>query len=180
MKKLLFFIIIAYLILLQPKYVQAVAPVSEPSAQIHMELASERKTDHRANILKGYLTIYHSPLVNYCEKIVTEADKYRIPWTWIVAISGVESTFGQAIPPSSYNGWGWANGTFAFKNWDDGIETVSKSLREEYLDKGADTVDKIAPIYAPPSTTWAGKVAYFIGKIESFSDQNIHELPISL
>jgi hypothetical protein len=86
----------------------------------------------------------------------------------VAAISGVESTFGKRVPVNSYNAYGWNNGNFSFESWSDSIETVSKALRENYYDKGATSIDRVARRYAPPSSTWSWKVKYFMGKIDSF------------
>jgi hypothetical protein len=83
----------------------------------------------------------------------------------------VESTFGKQIPSYSYNAYGWNNGNFRFKSWEDSIEIVSKALREKYFDRGLNTPYKIGPVYAPPSKTWASKVSFFMQKIEDFDPQ---------
>jgi hypothetical protein len=121
--------------------------------------------DERPSILKNYLRSHKSPLAEYSENIINTADKYNINWKLVVAIAGVESTFGKRIPINSYNAYGWANGNFYFKSWEESIETVTKTLRLKYIDRGYDTVEKIAPIYAPPSSSWAWKVNYFINQI---------------
>lgn len=122
--------------------------------------------DNRTQQLQAYLTSHNSPLAPYAKVFVAKADEYQLDWRLVPAISGVESTFGKNLPRNSYNAYGWNGGNFTFKNWEDGIDTVSKTLRVNYIDKrGADTVWEIASIYAPPSTTWAGKVNYFMEKI---------------
>ena len=123
--------------------------------------------DTRSQRLKTYLASHNSPLTPYAGVFVEKADQYELDWKLVASIAGVESTFGKQIPSSSYNAYGWNGGNFYFKNWEDGIGTVSKTLREKYMDKwGADTVWEIAPYYAPPSTTWAYKVNYFMEQIE--------------
>jgi len=84
----------------------------------------------------------------------------------VAAISGVESTFGKRIPENSYNAYGWANGNYYFESWEDSIAIVSKTLREKYYDRGATTLNQIARRYAPPSSSWAWKVNYFMEKID--------------
>lgn len=123
--------------------------------------------DKRALKLKKFLLKVNSPLADYSQVFVDAADKYDVDWKLVPAISGVESTFGRFIPANSYNAYGWNNGNFAFKDWPQSIEVVNKTLRENYINKGATTVERIAPIYAPPSNTWAGKVRYFMTKIEA-------------
>jgi len=127
--------------------------------------------DSRAEKLKLFLESYGSPLADYAQDFVAAADKNEIDWKLVPAITGVESTFGKQIPYQSYNAYGWCNGDYRFESWEQSIEYVSKYLKEKYYDRGLDKPEKIAPIYAPPSSTWAGKVIYFMQKIECFNDQ---------
>jgi hypothetical protein len=122
--------------------------------------------DIRVNRLETFFLSYNSPLAKYSDKFIEVADKYNIDWRLIPAITGVESTFGKRIPQSSYNAYGWANGKYRFSSWDESIEVVGKTLREKYYDREAQTIKLIARRYAPPSSTWAGKVKYFMQKIE--------------
>jgi hypothetical protein len=107
-------------------------------------------------------------LAEYAEELVAASDKYGLDWRLVPAISGVESTFGKHIPKGSYNAYGWANGDYRFKSWEDSIEIVSQTLRTKYIDRGAPSINKIARRYAPPSTTWARNVKFFMYKIEAF------------
>ncbi len=126
------------------------------------------KADFRVVKLQAFLAQYDSPLTPYAQVFVDRADEYQIDWRLVPAITGVESTFGKQIPFNSYNAYGWNNGNYYFKSWEDSIEIVSKALREKYLDRGLDTPYKIGRVYAPPSPFWGGKVNHFINKIESF------------
>lgn len=127
----------------------------------------DQVADPRVAELRSFLEKYNSPLAAYAQKLIVEADKNGLDWRLIPAISGVESTFGKNIPADSYNAYGWVNGAYKFTSWDNSIETVAKTLRQNYLDRGALSIDEIARIYAPPSTTWAGKVRYFMLKIDA-------------
>lgn len=122
--------------------------------------------DYRVENLKNFLDSVNSPLSPYASNFVREADKYGLDYRLVASISGVESTFGKRIPTKSYNAYGWANGNYTFKSWPDSISVVSSTLKYNYIDKGADSVYEIAKIYAPPSKTWAGKVRYFVNKID--------------
>lgn len=124
------------------------------------------KTDVRANRIRSFLVKYNSPLVPYSKLIVELADKYEIDWKLVTAISGVESTFCKAIPYNSYNCWGWRNGEHVFESYPDALEKVSKTLGNNYYKKGLDTPETIAPVYAPPSSTWARNVRFFISRLE--------------
>ncbi len=123
--------------------------------------------DLRVFKLTMFLKKYHSPLEPYASYIIQKADEYSLDWRLVAAISGVESTFGKNMPRNSYNAYGWANGVYKFHSWEESLEIVSKTLREKYVNRGADSVEKIGRIYAPPSKTWAGKVKYFMNKIDS-------------
>lgn len=146
---------------------QDVLAANEAVSSANLRQAS--KTDQRIEKLRKFLDSHNSPLLPYAETLVETADRYELDWRLVPAITGVESSFGKAIPFSSYNAYGWANGAYYFQSWEDSIEIVTKALKENYLNKGADTVEKIAPIYAPPSQTWAFKVRYFMEKIENFT-----------
>lgn len=149
----------------------------ESSATLNNPLLDTEKPDKRIRQLTLFLRFYNSPLEDYAADFVTLADKYEVDWKLVPAITGVESTFGKFIPPGSYNAYGWANGNFYFESWPDSIEIVNKTLKEKYIDRGADTVGKIGPIYAPPSKTWAAKVLYFMDKIKNFGYE-VKESPL--
>lgn len=51
-----------------------------------------------------------------------------------------------------------------FKNWSEAINTVGKGLRENYINKGAQTTDQIGHIYAE-SPTWSSKVNRFMAEL---------------
>jgi hypothetical protein len=127
---------------------------------------SDNGFDYRVENLRNFLSKFNSPLTSYAEDFVAYADLYGLDYRLIPAISGVESTFGKRIPTNSYNAYGWANGDYRFASWPDSISHVAETLKTKYIDKGAPTISKIARRYAPPSSTWGGKVSYFIGKID--------------
>ena len=140
--------------------------------------------DNRVKIIKNFLDKYNSPLAKYANTFVERADNYGIDWKLVASISGVESTFGKHIPYNSYNGWGWGvygNNVMYFSSWENGIETVSKGLRENYINKwGAENVYEIGKYYAS-SPTWASRVTYFMEKMEEFKNQKLAKnLSISL
>ena len=153
-----------FIFILSAGKVSAAVYVVDSSATLKK---SQANSDYRVRILKAYLAKHNSPLADYAGYFVETADKYNIDWRLVPAISGVESTFGKRIPANSFNAYGWANGAYKFKSWEDSIEIVTKTLREKYIDKGAPSIAKIARRYAPPSSTWAGKVKFFMRKIDS-------------
>jgi len=139
---------------------------SEPSAQLSLPKSKEVSTsDVRVVALQNVFKKYSSPLLPYSRLYVQYADIHGIDWKLLPAISGIESTFGRRHVEGTHNVYGWGGGYIYFKDWEDGIEHISRSLKEKYIERGADTIYKIGPIYAPPSKTWAWKVTYFANEI---------------
>ena len=86
----------------------------------------ESSADYRVIQLEKTLEGYGSPIAEYASVFVEYSDIYNLDWRFVASISGVESTFGKRIPKGSYNAYGWANGNYYFKSWEDSIEVVSK------------------------------------------------------
>ncbi len=130
-----------------------------------------KKLDSRAKILAAYLSNFNSPLQDNAQDFIDAADTYNLDWKMVASIAGVESTFGKHIP-GGYNAWGWGvYGTQAifFSSWRDGIFTVSKGLRENYLNKGLTDPFSINRIYAA-SPTWGTHVSFFMADLEKFAN----------
>lgn len=134
-----------------------------------MEVHSQ-EVDSRVVILEDYLKQYDSPLTKNAKDFVEAADRYELDWKLVAAISGVESTFGKRIP-GGYNGWGWGvygDQALGFESWKDGIYTVSKGLKEDYVSRGLLTPQQMNKRYAS-SPTWGTKVSYFMNDIDQFA-----------
>ena len=142
---------------------------------------NEQLIDYRVKKLRNFFSKYKSPLTKYAYAFVEEADKYGLDWRLLPAISGVESSFGHAIPYGSYNAYGWDNGKYYFDDWEDSISVVTKAMAIHYVAKGAKTVDQIAPIYNPVTPdSWAYKVKYFIKVIDKMPPQLLSTLNLSI
>lgn len=126
--------------------------------------------DARPLILKNFLELNNSPLAPYSELLVQTADKYNLDFRLIPAIAMVESTGGKVILTGSHNAWGFANGATKFASWEEAIEKVAKTLKEDYIDKGLVTPELMMPKYAPPSVVkggpWAKGVNFFFEELE--------------
>lgn len=127
--------------------------------------------DARPEIVKQYLEYYNSPLTPYSDFIIQTSDKYRLDYRLISAIAQQESNLCKVIPPGSYNCWGWgihSQGSLGFDSFEEGIETVSKGLRTQYLDKGLGTVSEIMSKYnsTSPDGAWAKGVSQFMDEME--------------
>lgn len=143
-------------------------------------ITTPKPVDKRVKILQAYLAQYNSPLQDQAKTFINDADRYGLDWKLVAAISGVESTFGKFTPGSpdypSYNAWGWGvygTQTYYFKSWDDGINTVSKGLKENYIDHGIIDPYDINRTYAA-SPTWGAHVSYFMADMDKFA-QNYQE-----
>ncbi len=55
---------------------------------------------------------------------------------------------------------------YAFNSMEEGIESLFKTIRENYIDKGLDTPEKINTKYAE-SMTWSSKINAYIDKIRN-------------
>jgi len=165
MKKLITILALTALFLFRAAPVSAQASVAESSAILKINVSD---ADRRIDTLEAFLEKYNSPLAPYSQVFIATADKYGLDWRLIPAITGVESTFGKRIPYNSYNAYGWANGEYRFTSWEESIAIVGEALRTKYEDKGAVSINQIARRYAPPSSSWAGKVKFFMRKIEAY------------
>jgi len=122
--------------------------------------------DARSQILRNYLTNIDSELLPYTDLLVETADKYNMDYRLLTAIAIKESGACRVIPPGSHNCWGWgihSKGTLTFDSYEEAIETVSKGLKEKYIDLGYVTPDQIMTKYAhKDSTTWGPDVAAYM------------------
>lgn len=175
MKKLILFLSFFITILAFSKTNTYAQQKASGSSAVLATNVSVTKENTRAKVLKKFLEKYNSPLAPYAQTFIDEADKNNLDWKFVAAISGLESTFGQQIPYDSYNGWGWGiygTNTKSFSSWDEGIQTVSQGLRDNYMNKwGATNTYEIGSIYAS-SPTWAIRVEYWMSAIEAFRLKN--------
>lgn len=52
-----------------------------------------------------------------------------------------------------------------FESYPDAIDTVGYGIAKNYYAKGRVTPAQIAPVYAPPSTTWAANVTNLMAQM---------------
>lgn len=135
----------------------------------------DQSSDYRVDSLSRFLKDQRSPMIESALTFVGAADEYGLDWRWLPAIAGKESNFGKVIPWNSYNPFGWgihSGRVMHFKNWDQAILRVAQGLQKNYFSRGADTLEEIEPIYAPPSVinghSWLKGVSYFIQRLEEF------------
>lgn len=164
-----------------PSKIQAQEKASGSSATF-ADINAQRAMDNRAQVLQKYLEAQNSPLAPYAETFVAQADANNIDWRFLAAVSGVESTFGKAVPCTNAWGYGiYGDQTRCFDSYTDAIKIISQDIREKYINQwGANDVDSIGHIYAA-SPTWSYRVNYFMNQIQAFALQPENQpLPISL
>lgn len=171
MKKLIFSLILILILLTASTHQVKAASFNVAGASAQPKERFEINADPRVIQLEKYLKYRQSPLVDQAAVFIQIADKYGLAefgLDYLVpSITGVESSFGKHYPQGSYNAYGWNSGNWYFDSWEDSIDHVTRVLRGKYIDRGADTVWKIGPIYAE-SPTWAQRVNFFMNQIESF------------
>lgn len=116
-------------------------------------------------VIYNMLEKHNSPMLKEADSFIKACITYNINCYLLPSISGLESSFGKAMINETYNPFGWGGGTIYFKSWEDAYMTVAQGLKNNYLEKGALTINEIAPIYAA-SPTWAERVSYFLSKFE--------------
>lgn len=140
-------------------------PASPPSIS-----GSVTVGDARPEIIRQYLEDFNSPLAPHADALVSASDTYGLDYRLLTAIAQQESNLCKVIPPGSYNCWGWgihSEGTLGFENYENAIFTVSKGLKENYLDKGYNTPEEIMSKYTPLSNgSWAYGVNKFMSELE--------------
>jgi len=143
--------------------------------------APVQAVDLRVVKLKKYFTKLNSPLADKAEVFVAEADKNKLDYRLLPAISGVESTFAKNYIEGTFNAYGWGGGEIRFESWEAGIKKISQSLTQKPYN-GVDP-DQLAPTYCPPnSVKWAFNVQFFMDQIEKTeaADLPVKELRITI
>lgn len=135
------------------------------------EILTEFKTaDIRVANLKYFFRKYDSVLYDQADYIVKMADQYKLDYRLIPAIAMQESNLCKFIPENSHNCWGWGiygGKVTRFDSYEEAIETISRGIKKNYIDKGLTTAESIMRKYTPPSDgSWAFGVNTFLKMIE--------------
>lgn len=103
-----------------------------------------------AAMLDAYLAGKGSPMAGQGAAFMASGARWSVDPRLLVAIAGAESNFGS-ITCGPHNAWGWAcpNDPADFGTWADGIDTVTRGLRNYYLDEGRTSVSLIQQKYCP-------------------------------
>ena len=162
MRKLVVIIILTTIYFLLPKTIsgQLISGHSATMTYNSKTDASLKNSIIKKIVIRRVLDKYTSPLLDETDSFIKSCNNYNLDCYLLPSITGLESSFGRYIYPNSFNPFGWGGGYIMFDNWSLAINTVAKGLRENYINKGAETIEQIGPIYAE-SPTWAVRVKYF-------------------
>ena len=148
------------------------ATINSVTSETVKESAVVKDMEREVKIVKleAFFDKYNSPLRENAEDFVTAAEKYDMDYKLLPAIACMESSCGKNLIQGSYNPFGWGiYGTQAiyFKDYTEAIDIVGKGISENYITKGYDSPEEIAPIYTPPNHVhWLSGVKFFINEIE--------------
>lgn len=149
--------------LLFPPSIAFAQTISDGSAELQIDQEDVTQTRaYQLRAIQNVLTRYNSPMLPEAKAFMQASVVYNLHPYFIPSISGLESQFGKRMIQGTYNPFGWGGGKIPFDSWTDGIMTVGAGLRYRYANSNSVTIQSIARIYAPPSTTWADKVKFFM------------------
>jgi hypothetical protein len=128
------------------------------------------RNDARVEIVKAFLNRYGSDLEPFAQNIVDSADKYQLDYRLIPSIAMQESNLCKKAPKDSYNCWGfgiYGKKVTRFSNYQDAIDTVTKTLAKQYKSNGLVTPSEIMTRYTPSSNgSWAYGVNQFMNQLQ--------------
>jgi hypothetical protein len=123
--------------------------------------------------IDAFLVEHGSPMAGTGDTFVAAAESHGIDPSFLVAIAGAESSFGQLLysqdgDQCTYNAFNWFYGptwpTSDFTSWDEAIDRVAAGLGGDlYYGSSLYSVDEIAPKYCPDGTAnWIANVKTFM------------------
>lgn len=127
--------------------------------------------DARIELIRQFLDKHESPMTSHAKNIVRASDENGLDYRLTTAIAMKESGLGKLMPNDNCNNaWGWgihSEGTLCFDSWEEGIYTVSKGLKDNYLDLGYITPEEIMSKWVPhsPGGLWAVGVIQYMEQI---------------
>jgi len=126
--------------------------------------------DARIEIVRQFFAKYKSPLEPFASNVVEQADKYGLDFRLIPSIAMQESNLCQKIIADSHNCWGfgiYGKKVTKFQSYPEAIETVTRTLAQNYVAGGLNTPETIMKKYTPSSNgSWANSVNYFMGILQ--------------
>lgn len=150
-------------------YSSKVAFAALPNAENVTEDTVFQK-DARIETLRQFLTKYNPEIEPYTQDMIEAADKYGIDFRLLPAIGMQESNLCKKAPKDSYNCWGfgiYGGKVTKFSGYKEAIDTVTKTLANDYKGKGLNTTEEIMARYTPSNKgDWAESVNYFMEQLQ--------------
>lgn len=126
--------------------------------------------DARIEIVRQFFAKYKSPLAPFASNVVEDADKYGLDFRLLPAIAMQESNLCQKIIEDSYNCWGfgiYGKKVTRFESYPEAIDTVTRTLVNNYVAGGLNTPEEIMKKYTPSNNgSWAYSVNYFMSLLQ--------------
>ena len=148
---------------------QLVAFAALPSLE-NVVIDKIEEKDANAEIVRQFFARYNSPLEPYAQDIVDAANAYNIDFRLVPAIAMQESNLCKKARIGSYNCWGfgiYGKKATRFENYKEAIYTVTKTLSQQYKNKGLETPEEIMKKYTPSSNgRWAYSVNFFMNHLK--------------
>jgi hypothetical protein len=116
-------------------------------------------TEITASSIREYLESHGSPMAPHAETIVVAANLHRVDPRLVVAIAGVESSYGKHS--WGHNAWGWNNGYTKWGSWEEAILEYTEKLATLYPNR--EDISQMAWRYNPVTPVeWGNKVSYLV------------------
>lgn len=129
--------------------------------------------DARTEMVRTFFHKYNSELEPFAQDVIQAADKYGLDYRLIPAIAMQESNLCKKAPKGSNNCWGfgiYGTKVTKFDSYAEAINTVTKTLVNDYKNKGLESPQEIMKKYTPSNNgAWADSVNHFMGQLQSDS-----------
>lgn len=124
---------------------------------VYMGADGQRITTAR---IQSFLARQRSPMTQHAGSIVAAGIRYGVDPRVVVAISGVESTFGRYS--RGHNAWGWNAGKARWASWPVAIDRYTKALGSAYRSLRHGRFAAASRTYCPPCGNRWGRQALAI------------------
>lgn len=112
--------------------------------------------------IRRFLRRYGSPMAPHSREILRAGIRYRVDPRVIVAIAGVESSFGIYAP--GHNAWGWGHKRWG--SWRSAVHSYTRALARAYPSLRVGHFSRAVHRYCPPCTgRWVARASWFFRSI---------------